>query len=93
MFLNMLDRIDSTRQKVLNGLNRRYIYGRLVCFSHPLLPLASLLMMNMAQPLLHTLLFLIEMLVTMRLVAKFNSYYADKPGMDILFPIDWMKHG
>ncbi|EGC42991.1 Mvp17/PMP22 family protein [Histoplasma capsulatum var. duboisii H88] len=30
-------------------------------------------------PLLHTLVFLIEMAVTMRLAAKFNSYYAEKP--------------
>lgn len=59
MSSSMLDRIDTTRRRVLAGLNRRYIYGRL--------------------PLLHTILFLIEMAVTMRLAAKFNSYYADKP--------------
>jgi len=51
--------LETTRRRVLDGLNRRYIYGRL--------------------PLLHTILFLIEMAVTMRLAAKFNSYYAEKP--------------
>jgi len=30
-------------------------------------------------PLLHTIIFLIEMAITMRLIAKFNSYYAEKP--------------
>ncbi|KAL1966504.1 hypothetical protein VTN77DRAFT_4426 [Rasamsonia byssochlamydoides] len=50
---------DTTRRRVLDGLNRRYIYGRL--------------------PLLHTIIFLIEMAVTMRLASKFNSYYAEKP--------------
>ncbi|KAJ9213396.1 hypothetical protein DTO166G4_5022 [Paecilomyces variotii] len=50
---------NTTRRKVLDGLNKRYIYGRL--------------------PLLHTIIFLIEMAVTARLAAKFNSYYAEKP--------------
>ncbi|EGE80733.1 hypothetical protein RJ035_006604 [Blastomyces gilchristii] len=51
--------LDITRRRVLDGLNSRYIYGRL--------------------PLLHTIIFLVEMAVTMRLAAKFNSYYAEKP--------------
>ncbi|PGH15548.1 hypothetical protein AJ79_02330 [Helicocarpus griseus UAMH5409] len=51
--------LDSARRKVLDGLNSRYIYGRV--------------------PLLHTIAFLIEMAITMRLAAKFNSYYAEKP--------------
>lgn len=33
------------------------------------------------QPLLHALIFIIEMVVVSRLIAKFNSYYAEKPGM------------
>lgn len=32
------------------------------------------------QPLLHTIIFLIEMAVAARLAAKFNTYYAEKPG-------------
>lgn len=32
------------------------------------------------QPLLHTIIFIIEMAAAMRLAAKFNSYYAEKPG-------------
>ncbi|KAL3460701.1 hypothetical protein BJX64DRAFT_177018 [Aspergillus heterothallicus] len=50
---------SGTRRRVLDGLNRRYIYGRL--------------------PLLHTIIFLIEMAAATRLAAKFNSYYAEKP--------------
>ncbi|KAJ5684607.1 uncharacterized protein N7477_000952 [Penicillium maclennaniae] len=51
--------ITATKRKVLDGLNRRYIYGRV--------------------PLLHTIIFLIEMAVATRLAAKFNTYYAEKP--------------
>ncbi|KAL4950605.1 hypothetical protein BDW69DRAFT_171775 [Aspergillus filifer] len=50
---------SATRRRVLDGLNRRYIYGRL--------------------PLLHCIIFLIEMAATGRLAAKFNAYYAEKP--------------
>lgn len=32
------------------------------------------------QPLLHAIIFIIELAVAMRLAAKFNSYYAEKPG-------------
>jgi hypothetical protein len=32
-----------------------------------------------SQPLLHTIIFIVEMAITMRLIAKFNSYYAEKP--------------
>jgi hypothetical protein len=32
------------------------------------------------QPLVHTVIFLIEMAILGRLAAKFNSYYADRPG-------------
>jgi hypothetical protein len=35
------------------------------------------------QPLLHTIIFLIEMAVAARLAAKFNTYYAEKPGMPL----------
>jgi hypothetical protein len=35
------------------------------------------------QPLLHTIIFLIEMAVAARLAAKFNTYYAEKPGMSL----------
>ncbi|OXV11605.1 hypothetical protein Egran_00635 [Elaphomyces granulatus] len=51
--------LELVRRRVLDGLNRRYIYGRV--------------------PLLHTIIFLIEMAVTVRLASKFNSYYAEKP--------------
>ncbi|KAJ5301938.1 hypothetical protein PENANT_c046G06386 [Penicillium antarcticum] len=51
--------ISSAKRKVLDGLNKRYIYGRV--------------------PLLHTIIFIIEMAVAARLAAKFNSYYAEKP--------------
>lgn len=34
------------------------------------------------KPLLHAIIFLIEMAVATRLAAKFNSYYAERPGKD-----------
>lgn len=49
----------STKRKVLDGLNRTYICGRV--------------------PLLHTIIFIIEMAVATRIAAKFNTYYAEKP--------------
>lgn len=51
--------LSATRRRVLDGLNRRYIYGRV--------------------PLLHAIIFLIEMAAVGRLTAKFNSHYAEKP--------------
>ena len=39
------------------------------------------------QPLLHAIIFFIEMAITSRLIAKFNSYYADKPGLQ-----NWKMH-
>ncbi|KAI1960976.1 hypothetical protein LOZ58_003462 [Ophidiomyces ophidiicola] len=47
------------RLKLLDSLNRRYLYGYV--------------------PILHLLLFVIEMAITMRLASKFNSYYAERP--------------
>lgn len=35
-------------------------------------------------PLLHALIFIIEMVIVSRLIAKFNSYYADKPVLTIM---------
>jgi len=32
------------------------------------------------QPLLHTIVLLIEMAVTMRLASRFNAFYAERPG-------------
>ncbi|KMP09685.1 Mvp17/PMP22 family protein [Coccidioides immitis RMSCC 3703] len=51
--------VSTGRLKLLDNLNRRYIYGYV--------------------PLLHALLFVLEMVITMRLAAKFNSYYAERP--------------
>lgn len=40
------------------------------------------------QPLVHTVIFLIEMAILGRLAAKFNSYYADRPGTYLHFIVD-----
>lgn len=80
--------LESSRRRILSALNSRYIYGRLVCACSLL---SRLLLDDLRsfsttvtdpatqQPLLHTIIFIIEMAITMRLVAKFNSYYAGKP--------------
>ncbi|KAI1913525.1 hypothetical protein LOZ12_003786 [Ophidiomyces ophidiicola] len=54
------------RLKLLDSLNRRYLYGYV--------------------PILHLLLFVIEMAITMRLASKFNSYYAERPGITLTTP-------
>jgi hypothetical protein len=35
------------------------------------------------QPLLHTVIFFIEMAIVTRLVTKFNTYYTERPGKQI----------
>jgi hypothetical protein len=47
--------------------------------SQPGLLFAPLTNIITQKPLLHTLIFVIEMALTMRLITKFNSYYAEKP--------------
>jgi hypothetical protein len=32
------------------------------------------------QPLVHTIIFLIEMAIVTRIVTKFNTYYTERPG-------------
>lgn len=50
---------------------------------HPfkLLGLQQANLNELLQPLLHTIIFLVEMAITSRLIAKYNSYYADRPSM------------
>ena len=84
--------ICAAKRKVLDGLNKRYIYGRVVC---PRIPSQrrrhrsayrgvtvsrANRVVIVLQPLLHTIIFLVEMAVAARLAAKFNAYYAEKPG-------------
>ena len=38
------------------------------------------------KPLLHSLIFLIEMAIVSKLMARFNTFYTDKPGKQILRP-------
>jgi len=47
----------------------------------------------MLQPLLHTIIFLIEMAAAARIAAKFNTYYAEKPGMPLFcpYPRPWVR--
>ncbi|THW38029.1 hypothetical protein D6C98_03807 [Aureobasidium pullulans] len=57
----------SIRRQVLWNLNSRYIYGR------------YLTRLLARQPLLHTLVFITELIMVSFLVSKFNSYYAARP--------------
>lgn len=96
--------LSFARRRFLDGLDRRYIYGRVVCINyvsphhgdlerlgiHQLfyfLPQNTgsqytdyVLLSSNLQPLLHAIIFLIEMVIAARLAAKFNSYYAERPG-------------
>jgi hypothetical protein len=44
------------------------------------------------QPLLHALVFLVEMAIISRMVAKFNSYYAEKPGISTFSWRGWIGY-
>lgn len=78
--------ICSAKRKVLDGLNKRYIYGRVVCtflkpdISSPLNLITANPVVIIFKPLLHTIIFLVEMAVAARLATKFNTYYAERPG-------------
>lgn len=72
------------RRRFFRIVNSKYIYGRVV--SHPSatdtskLPERETNTDSHNQPLLHTVIFLIEMAIATRLITKFNSYYAERPG-------------
>ena len=69
-------------------MTSRLIYTRAMSRYQKLAQLANF--KTPSQPLLHTIIFLIEMGITARLVTKYNSYYADKPGrwpIFLLWPI------
>lgn len=86
-FLSSHTMFEASRRKVLGAMNSKYIYGRVVRTvvhtGHPLASLRSLFVSStdlvFPQPLLHTIIFIVEIALTMRLIAKFNSYYAEKP--------------
>ncbi|KAI5244436.1 hypothetical protein E4T43_03801 [Aureobasidium subglaciale] len=74
----------SIRRQVLWNLNSRYIYGRYVSFihlGHYSYGLSLTCSCAARQPLLHTLVFITELIMVSFLVSKFNSYYAARPGM------------
>lgn len=73
--------IESHRRRILGALNSRYIYGKVVsdreclaCSRH------GSLIHCLSQPLLHTLVFLLQMAVVSIVTRRFNSYYAARPG-------------
>lgn len=73
---------EPTRRRVLEGLRRRYIYGclvRAVNAESRWTSKLTIVIFNL-QPLLHTIVLLIEMAVTMRLASRFNAFYAERPG-------------
>jgi protein Mpv17 len=88
--------LEIPRRKFLRTINSKYIYGRVVGSPDDCQALASVafcqpwhfletdilvLIPFSSQPVVHTVIFLIEMAIIGRLVAKFNSYYADRPGI------------
>lgn len=87
--------LEIPRRKFFRTINSKYIYGRIVSRSQQtpssvvcdvLTTVADskirrLVLIHFSlQPLVHTVIVLIEMAIIGRLVAKFNSYYADRPG-------------
>jgi protein Mpv17 len=77
---------DLQRRRFFRIINSKYIYGRVV--SPP--TAAEIEMWKLRehetganstnQPLVHAVIFLIEMAMVTRLVTKFNSYYGERPG-------------
>lgn len=47
---------------------------------------ADLVLSSYQQPLLHAIVFLIEMTLVARLVSRYNAYYGQRPGMFDLCP-------
>lgn len=93
---------DLSRRRVLDTLNSRYLYGRVVRGRHPCLyhPSSGVFELRCllsqcyctransgltCQPLLHAIILTIQMIIMSRLVAKFNSYYADKPSKPTIY--------
>jgi hypothetical protein len=87
--------LEIPRRKFFRTINSKYIYGRIVSRSQQSLSsvvcdilstvadskIRRLVLIHFSlQPLVHTVIVLIEMAIIGRLVAKFNSYYADRPG-------------
>lgn len=72
--------IEGTRRRFLYHLNSRWIYGKVVSRTKRR-PLAHKL--TLVQPLLHAAVFLLQMAAVSLLTRKFNSYYAQRPGMVI----------
>jgi protein Mpv17 len=87
--------LEIPRRKFFRTINSKYIYGRVVSLSRQVLSLGIggvcqpwwipkteiLVLIHFSrQPLVHTVIFFIEMAILGRLAAKFNSYYADRPG-------------
>ena len=68
--------LETSRRKTLDFLNSRYIYGRVVS---TLRASCSVNLLTHEQPLLHSIIFIIELAMAARLMAKFNSYYASRP--------------
>jgi hypothetical protein len=74
--------IESHRRKVLGALNSRYIYGKVVStFWRPVCTRHESLNHCLSQPLLHTLVFLLQIAIMSIVTRRFNSYYAARPGM------------
>jgi len=68
--------IERLRRRTLVWLNSAYLYGRLVCWTKSSPTDADDILL---QPLLHTIIILIEFTLTIILITKFNAFYVRKP--------------
>jgi hypothetical protein len=66
--------LDTSRRKSLSWMNSRYLYGRIVSLHTGVLAQADIV-----QPLLHSIILVLEVIMAARLMAKFNHYYAQRP--------------
>ncbi|KAK6592807.1 Mpv17/PMP22 family protein (vacuolar membrane protein) [Botrytis cinerea] len=71
------------RRRFMRTANSKYIYGRVVSPAHlPFDPVSTFVLDCL--PLIHTIIFLIELIMVGRLTAKFNSYYAARPVLTMM---------
>jgi hypothetical protein len=75
--------IETNRRRLLGALNSRYIYGKVVSIYNRKCLACTRRgpLIHFSQPLLHTLVFLLQIAIVSILVRRFNSYYAKRPGM------------
>ncbi|KAG9229260.1 integral membrane protein-like protein [Amylocarpus encephaloides] len=79
--------LEVPRRRFMRSINNKYIYGRVVSLRLcRMLPFDATFANNifLRQPVLHTCIFLLEMAMVARLIAKYNGLYKDRPVLTMM---------